>query len=108
MKTAILASAFFALALISCEKEKTESTTTTTKPMTEQVAEAKVGTFNAVCPISGEKVDPNGATVEYKGKKIGFCCPACTPKFQENPEKALKDLSPDGQKWIGKEPGHMH
>ncbi|MCA9254187.1 MAG: hypothetical protein KDA33_01060 [Phycisphaerales bacterium] len=35
---------------------------------------------NKVCPISGRAID--GKTfVDYKGNRVGFCCPACDDKF---------------------------
>ncbi|RJO66582.1 MAG: YHS domain-containing protein [Myxococcales bacterium] len=27
---------------------------------------------------------------EYKGKHVYFCCPACKPMFDKDPEKYLK------------------
>lgn len=56
--------------------------------------------WNKHCPIMGEEVDPKVQTVEYKGKVIGFCCKKCIKKFNSNPEKYLKHLSPDGKKFI--------
>ncbi|MCB9851661.1 MAG: hypothetical protein H6819_01090 [Phycisphaerales bacterium] len=35
---------------------------------------------NTMCPISGRAID--GKTfIEYKGRRVGFCCPACDDKF---------------------------
>lgn len=35
---------------------------------------------NKLCPISGRAID--GKTfVDYKGRRVGFCCPACDDKF---------------------------
>lgn len=56
--------------------------------------------WNAYCPVMGEAVDPEVQTVEYKGKVIGFCCKSCIKKFKKDPEKYLKNLSEDGQKFI--------
>jgi YHS domain-containing protein len=50
----------------------------------------------------GNKVDPDGPTVEYNGKLYGFCCPGCDDKFEKNPEKYSKNLSEDGTKFIGR------
>jgi YHS domain-containing protein len=46
----------------------------------------------ATCPVTGERVaDPSKAPKsEYKGKTYYFCCPACKPKFDADPEKYLK------------------
>lgn len=51
------------------------------------------GVINAVCPVMGGKVDKNTSyTVEYKGKKIGFCCPGCSDTFKADPEKYMTKL----------------
>jgi Cu(I)/Ag(I) efflux system membrane fusion protein len=44
-----------------------------------------------LCPVMGEKIDKDIFT-EYKGKKIYFCCPACKPKFEKDPEKYISKL----------------
>ena len=46
----------------------------------------------AKCPVTGmeHKVTSEGSTSKYKGKTYSFCCPACKPKFDANPEKYLK------------------
>jgi YHS domain-containing protein len=43
------------------------------------------------CPIMGGPIDKTVFT-EYKGKKVYFCCPACKPKFEANPEKYIAQL----------------
>lgn len=58
--------------------------------------------WNKFCPVKGEEVDPDAQTVEYDGKTIGFCCPGCDGKFQSDPEKYMKNLSEDGQEFVGK------
>jgi YHS domain-containing protein len=50
-------------------------------------AAATPGAVNTVCAICGMKVDPDLPTLEYQGKKIGFGCKMCAPKFKANPEK---------------------
>lgn len=51
----------------------------------------KMPTVNSVCPISGEKFDmmktPENQTRMYKGQKVGFCCPACPPKWDALTDK---------------------
>jgi YHS domain-containing protein len=57
-------------------------------------ASAKEGEIiNETCPVMGDKVD-NGTPykTEYKGKTIGFCCPACITKFKADPEKYMAKL----------------
>jgi len=47
---------------------------------------------NATCPVMvGNKVDPN-IFVEYKGKKVYFCCAICKTAFLKDPEKYLPRL----------------
>jgi len=43
------------------------------------------------CPISGDKIDKN-VFVEYKGKKVYFCCAQCKAAFEKEPEKYLAKL----------------
>lgn len=43
------------------------------------------------CPIMGNPIDKN-IYVEYKGKKVYFCCAACKAKFEQEPEKYLSKL----------------
>ncbi len=44
------------------------------------------------CPImAGNPINKNLFT-EYKGKKVYFCCPACKPKFEADPEKYIAKL----------------
>jgi membrane fusion protein, copper/silver efflux system len=58
--------------------------------------------FNEVCPVLGNKVSSNTPAVDLGGKKIGFCCPGCDQEFLSNPEEYMKNLSPDGKKFIKK------
>jgi YHS domain-containing protein len=64
------------------------------------------GPWNKLCPVMGNKVDPEVPTVEYEGKAYGFCCPGCDDKFRNNPEKYSKNLSEDGTKFVGKKSRH--
>ena len=42
---------------------------------------------NTVCAICGMDVDPKFPTLEYQGKKIGFGCRMCPPKFKADPDR---------------------
>ena len=42
---------------------------------------------NTVCAICGMDVDPKLPTLEYQGKKIGFGCKMCPPKFRADPDR---------------------
>ena len=55
-----------------------------------QTERAKIESINTICPVSGDKVGGDMGKpiyVEYKGKKIGFCCRDCAKDFKKNPEK---------------------
>lgn len=43
------------------------------------------------CPIMGMAIDKK-VFVEYKGKKVYFCCPGCEDKFKANPEQYIAKL----------------
>jgi YHS domain-containing protein len=47
---------------------------------------------NTVCPVSGKPVDST-QTVEYLGKRIGFCCDKCLASFQKNPADYVAKLN---------------
>ena len=51
----------------------------------------KMPTVNDRCPITGKKIDmmntPENLTTLYKGKKVGFCCPACPPEWEKLTEQ---------------------
>jgi YHS domain-containing protein len=79
-------------------KESEMSPASKTKDKNNQ---ASLTSWNMVCPVSGEEVDPEAPTVDYKGKVIGFCCANCVAKFKKDPEKFMKNLSDDGAKFIG-------
>jgi len=57
--------------------------------------------WNKVCPVTGEELDNDATTIEYKGKTIGFCCSKCESKFEKDPEKYMKNLNEDGSTFIG-------
>lgn len=43
---------------------------------------------NSICPVMEAAVEKDTAyKTVYNGKVIGFCCPACLDKFNENPEE---------------------
>jgi len=59
-----------------------------------QTAQAKDSVaVNRTCPVMGGKIRADTPySVEYKGQKIGFCCPACVKAFKANPEKYMKKI----------------
>ena len=43
------------------------------------------------CPVTGDPIRKN-VYVDYKGRRIYFCDPACVGMFKQDPEKYLKIL----------------
>ena len=61
---------------------------------TQKTAGAAVAaaTEQTVCPVmAGNPIDKN-VFVEYKGKKVYFCCEGCKKAFEKNPEKYIGNL----------------
>lgn len=76
-----------------CEKKPSAQTPANDAAVTAQAdgaqAEAIVQT---TCPVmEGNPIDKT-LFVEYKGKKVYFCCKGCPEKFLENPEKYVTKL----------------
>ncbi|MHC4461769.1 MAG: heavy metal-binding domain-containing protein [Planctomycetota bacterium] len=60
--------------------------------MTVPAKEIAVAAVQTTCPIMvGNAIDKN-LFVEYKGKKVYFCCPGCEPEFEKEPEKYIAKL----------------
>jgi YHS domain-containing protein len=57
-----------------------------------QAAEAKPQT---TCPVLGGNVTKQ-VYVDYKGKRIYFCCAGCEGEFNKDPEKYIKKLEEQG------------
>jgi YHS domain-containing protein len=51
----------------------------------------ETATEQTICPVMGGPIDKN-IFVEYKGKKVYFCCPSCKGQFEKDPEKYLSKL----------------
>ncbi len=43
------------------------------------------------CPVMGGPIDPN-VYIDYKGKRVYFCCQGCDDQFLANPERYLDKL----------------
>ena len=43
------------------------------------------------CPVSGKPINPEHF-VDYKGKKVYFCCPNCPAAFNKDPESFVDKL----------------
>ena len=58
----------------------------------ESATQAAASVEQTMCPImDGNKINKD-VFVEYKGKKVYFCCPDCKGKFLAEPEKYLSKL----------------
>jgi len=44
-----------------------------------------------ICPVMGNPINKD-LYVEYQGKKVYFCCPACKPEFEKDPVKYIAKL----------------
>ena len=62
-----------------------------TKPCCAEKA-AETASEQTLCPVMGNPINKE-VFVEYKGKKVYFCCPGCDEKFTAAPEKYLGKLS---------------
>jgi YHS domain-containing protein len=48
------------------------------------------------CPVMGGKIDKN-IYVDYKGRRVYFCCASCKEVFAKDPEKYLQRLPSEGK-----------
>ncbi len=53
------------------------------------------GKAQTVCPVLQGNIDKS-VYVDYKGKRIYFCCQGCDAEFNKDPEKYLKKLEAEG------------
>jgi len=109
-KTAILLVSFLSAALIlfnGCKKSEPQASRTPAErqqEVTEHATHEHAATMaksegeavaaeveQTICPVMGNPINKQFFT-EYKGKKVYFCCPACKPEFEKNPEKYLAKL----------------
>lgn len=83
-----------------CQKEKpavqqpakqAEKTAMHEHAATDQAPVKVVAGEQTTCPVMGGAIDKT-IFVEYKGKKVYFCCPGCVETFKANPEKYIAKL----------------
>ena len=61
--------------------------------MTDEPIEAVAAAIEqTTCPIMEGNPINKALFVEYKGKKVYFCCPGCEEKFNAEPEKYVAKL----------------
>ena len=71
-----------------CKESEPEGSSGTVPEAKDVVAVAGEQT---TCPIMNAAINKE-IFVEYKGKKVYFCCPGCEDKFNAEPEKYLAKL----------------
>lgn len=71
-RCALLAGSILAMSLIAgCDKNKNDGQAASGK-------NASMGVVNTHCAMRpGSPVNPDAPTAEWKGQKVGFCCPGC-------------------------------
>ena len=76
----------------STTKEAQKAATATAEEAKKTATAAAAEIEQTTCPvIAGNKIDKN-VFVEYKGKKVYFCCADCKAKFEADPEKYIAQL----------------
>lgn len=70
---AIVAGTLVALGLTGCANSKSSN-----KSDAQSAKNASMGVVNTHCAMRpGSPVNPDAPTAEWKGQKVGFCCPGC-------------------------------
>jgi len=60
--------------------------------MTDESAKETATTAEqTICPVMGNPINKD-IYVEYQGKKVYFCCPACKSEFEKDPAKYVAKL----------------
>ena len=74
-------------------KKKTRPAATTAQemPSEKDVSKSIEAIEQTTCPILGGAINKDIYT-EHKGKKVYFCCPACKPEFEKDPNKYISQL----------------
>ncbi len=55
-------------------------------------AGASIG--NAMCPVTTDESADPAIFVDYRGRRVYFCCPRCRKKFIDDPDAYVANLSP--------------
>jgi len=62
-----------------------------TELLAEMLASGANKSIQTVCPVMAGPIKKD-IFVDYKGKKVYFCCPSCKAKFNSDPESFLSKL----------------
>ncbi|MBL4902171.1 MAG: YHS domain-containing protein [Desulfocapsa sp.] len=55
-----------------------------------------VAAEQTTCPVMGGSINKE-LHADYKGERVYFCCLACSPQFEKDPEKYLQRMKDMGQ-----------
>jgi len=90
----IIALTAVALFAVSCNREDTTTTATTTDPVVATETTAAIPYPLEVCIVSGEELGSMGepVVIVHEGREIKFCCAECLPAFNKDPEKYIATL----------------
>ena len=80
---------FLGLMIFGGCKKKTEPVSPSSPNTAQETVFAVIE--QTTCPVLGGAINKDIFT-EYKGKKVYFCCPACKPEFEKNPEQYIAKL----------------
>lgn len=73
------------------KKEEPVGSSSAEQTTTSDLSTAEESVEQTTCPVMEGPVNKD-IFVEYKGKKVYFCCPSCKDEFQKNPEAYLPKL----------------
>ena len=82
---------FGVLVVSSCKQEPEAAQTQTVQTDGEQATVAAKETEQTTCPVMGGAIDKD-VFVEYKEKKVYFCCEPCKGKFNDAAETYVAKL----------------
>jgi YHS domain-containing protein len=74
-----------------CKKQSSPPQTSPPAANSVSQAQSAASGEQTICPVMGGAIDKK-VFVEYKGKKVYFCCTDCKAIFEKNPEKYLSKL----------------
>ena len=77
------------------EKFKADPETYIQKMEKEGVALEKAPKVQTLCPVMGGEIDKK-VYLDYKGKRVYFCCANCLGKFKADPDSYIKKLEEQG------------
>lgn len=72
-------------------KDATKMAGDVAKDATKTAETATDAIAQKTCPVMGGKIDPK-LFVDYKGRRVYFCCDACPPMFNKEPDKYIAKL----------------